>query len=142
MKPVYMLDVVRDGTRWSGTVAEHHVHTHGRTLAEVESAARDALALVLDVPPAEVAVELRGESPLLEAHDHARTARARAQERERAALADVARELAAHRVSRADIARLTRTTPGAVIRAIRPRPDGGGDTLSGNVLPARGDDPI
>lgn len=97
-----------DGRHWSVDVPDLRIHTFGRTLRDAEEMARDAISALLEVPAGDVSVSLivpeLDES--LRKVDAARTARAKATERERKATADAIHALLRKGVSQRDAARI------------------------------------
>lgn len=84
------------------------IWTQGRTVTEAEFMARDAIAMVLDISPDDVAVSLtvKDTEATLRSLAEARAARQRAAEREQAALTKAATDLLAMGMSQRDAARL------------------------------------
>ena len=100
----------RDTRMWTVEIPSVNggIWTQGRTLADAEMMAHDAIALTLGVPGASVTVALRVgdlDGPLSEVAQ-ARQARTAAAEAEQATLARVARELAERGISHRDTARI------------------------------------
>jgi predicted RNase H-like HicB family nuclease len=100
----------RDGGWWSVEIpgVNGGIWTQGRTLAEAEMMAHDAIALTLDVPGDAVAVALRvGDlDDALARVREAREARAAAAAAEQATLTEVARKLTERGISQRDAARI------------------------------------
>ncbi|GAA1080532.1 hypothetical protein GCM10009605_17630 [Nocardiopsis composta] len=98
----------RDGRAWSVDVPELRIHTFGATLADAEEMARDAIALVLEVPMDQVSVSLEvvGASGALHEFTQAREASEKAESRLRRAQQEAVDALLETGASQRDAARL------------------------------------
>lgn len=108
----YRATAVRDGRWWSvqihGLPENYAGFTQGRDLDEARAMAREATALLLDVPEDEIAIDLHVDvaDPLLDELAAARRAREEAAIAEQHMLARAARELTEKGISQRDAGRL------------------------------------
>lgn len=112
MPNTYRATATRSGRWWSVELHDlppkHFGFTQGRDLVEAEYMARDAIALMLEMPKAEVLVDLRvdGADELLTEVERARVERKDAALREQATLVRAARALVDRGMTQRDAARL------------------------------------
>lgn len=111
MTTTYSAYAQRSGEWWAVDipgVGGRAIFTQGRTLADAEEMAADAVASVLDVPIETVAVNLhvRAAEPVLAEVVNARRGREQASAHERAMLSRAARTLVGQGMSQRDAARL------------------------------------
>lgn len=105
----HRVTVTREGKWWMIRVPDLDILTQSKSLAGVETSAREAIAVTLDVPVEDVELDLVVRTPAVRVTERARAvsdARARAAELEREATADavaLAAELNAEGVPLRDI---------------------------------------